>query len=120
MSDPMQEVINEVASRRGRPPEAVSVFVVTDDEAMARLAGPRLAALLWPGRRYGEALHVERAEGGFEVAVEVDWRPVVNPRGFTLIEGGRKAVGPCPCECNRGGFCGGCGHAGCSGGINLR
>ncbi len=28
-------------------------------------------------------------------------------------------VGPCPCECNRGGFCGGCGHAGCSGGINL-
>jgi hypothetical protein len=22
-------------------------------------------------------------------------------------------VGPCPCECNRGGFCGGCGHAGC-------
>lgn len=20
---------------------------------------------------------------------------------------------PCPCECNRGGFCGGCGHAGC-------
>ena len=27
---------------------------------------------------------------------------------------------PCPCECNRGGFCGGCGHAGCSGGINVR
>lgn len=23
--------------------------------------------------------------------------------------------GPCPCECNRGGFCGGCGHAGCGG-----
>ena len=22
-------------------------------------------------------------------------------------------VGPCPCECNSGGFCGGCGHAGC-------
>jgi hypothetical protein len=20
---------------------------------------------------------------------------------------------PCPCECNRGSFCGGCGHAGC-------
>jgi hypothetical protein len=20
---------------------------------------------------------------------------------------------PCPCECNVGGFCGGCGHAGC-------
>ncbi len=25
----------------------------------------------------------------------------------------------CPCECNRGGFCGGCGHAGCSNGINV-
>jgi hypothetical protein len=25
----------------------------------------------------------------------------------------------CPCECNSGGFCGGCGHAGCSGGINV-
>jgi hypothetical protein len=23
--------------------------------------------------------------------------------------------GPCPCECNSGGFCGGCGHAGCGG-----
>jgi hypothetical protein len=23
--------------------------------------------------------------------------------------------GPCPCECNRGQFCGGCGHAGCGG-----
>jgi len=22
---------------------------------------------------------------------------------------------PCPCECNSGGFCGGCGHAGCGG-----
>jgi len=22
---------------------------------------------------------------------------------------------PCPCECNRGGRCGGCGHAGCGG-----
>jgi hypothetical protein len=25
------------------------------------------------------------------------------------------SVGPCPCECNSGGFCGGCGHAGCGG-----
>lgn len=24
-------------------------------------------------------------------------------------------VSPCPCECNSGGFCGGCGHAGCGG-----
>lgn len=25
----------------------------------------------------------------------------------------RRWVGPCSCECNSGGFCGGCGHAGC-------
>jgi hypothetical protein len=24
-----------------------------------------------------------------------------------------RRVGPCPCECTTGGFCGGCGHAGC-------
>lgn len=32
----------------------------------------------------------------------------------------RRKVGPCPCVCNSGGFCGGCGHAGCSSGINVR
>jgi hypothetical protein len=26
-----------------------------------------------------------------------------------------QAPGPCGCECNHGGFCGGCGHAGCGG-----
>jgi hypothetical protein len=25
----------------------------------------------------------------------------------------RPHAGPCPCACNNGGFCGGCGHAGC-------
>ena len=25
----------------------------------------------------------------------------------------RSRIGPCPCICNAGGFCGGCGHAGC-------
>ena len=25
----------------------------------------------------------------------------------------RDRVEPCPCECNRGEFCGGCGHRGC-------
>lgn len=24
-------------------------------------------------------------------------------------------VGPCPCACNSGGWCGGCGHGGCGG-----
>ena len=32
--------------------------------------------------------------------------------GGTVIQ---RPVGPCPCECNSGGFCGGCGHAGCGG-----
>jgi hypothetical protein len=31
-----------------------------------------------------------------------------------LVLAGRR-VPPCPCECNSGGFCGGCGHAGCGG-----
>lgn len=26
-----------------------------------------------------------------------------------------RRVSPCPCDCNTGGFCGGCGHAGCGG-----
>lgn len=25
----------------------------------------------------------------------------------------RRVEGACPCECNRGEFCGGCGHRGC-------
>ena len=36
-----------------------------------------------------------------------------------LIYSGRpqrsRSTGPCPCACNSGGFCGGCGHAGCGG-----
>ncbi|GCB94688.1 hypothetical protein SALB_07489 [Streptomyces noursei] len=27
----------------------------------------------------------------------------------------RRPTGLCPCPCNSGGFCGGCGHAGCGG-----
>jgi hypothetical protein len=38
-------------------------------------------------------------------------RPAVPPRRATMTA----RTGPCPCECNRGGFCGGCGHAGCGG-----
>lgn len=31
-------------------------------------------------------------------------------------------IGPCGCECSHGGFCGGCGHAGCGGrqGLTVR
>ncbi|TKA00100.1 hypothetical protein [Actinacidiphila oryziradicis] len=32
-----------------------------------------------------------------------------------LPAAGRRRVGRCPCVCNSGGFCGGCGHAGCGG-----
>jgi len=28
---------------------------------------------------------------------------------------GKRLAGPCSCDCNSGGFCGGCGHAGCGG-----
>jgi hypothetical protein len=36
---------------------------------------------------------------------------------YVIITGGR--VPPCPCACNNGGFCGGCGHAGCGGAAKL-
>lgn len=33
-----------------------------------------------------------------------------------LVDGNRLRVGPCGCICQEaGGFCGGCGHAGCGG-----
>jgi hypothetical protein len=32
-----------------------------------------------------------------------------------LMQSYKLKVPPCPCECNSGGFCGGCGHAGCGG-----
>lgn len=46
--------------------------------------------------------------------------PVYHAVASRLIAAGvrlgvRGAVPPCPCECNSGGFCGGCGHAGCGG-----
>lgn len=44
--------------------------------------------------------------------------PDAPPRGLGDNPGsGRRStyVPPCPCECNSGGFCGGCGHAGCGG-----
>lgn len=55
------------------------------------------------------------------------WVPFYGPRGVdtpTPVEGLVTfaddtrygwSVGSCPCECNRGWFCGGCGHAGCGG-----
>lgn len=38
--------------------------------------------------------------------------PDVPPQGGNRAAQ-RRAAGHCPCPCNGGGFCGGCGHAGC-------
>lgn len=40
---------------------------------------------------------------------------VINTLEMALVTSAARQVGPCSCECNRGGFCGGCGHAGCGG-----
>lgn len=59
---------------------------------------------------------------GAHTADDADWDyqtapetvpPVAVRSWFRLANPTRSAVGPCPCECNSGGFCGGCGHAGC-------
>ena len=47
---------------RNAGPVGVSVLVCTGDPDIAREAAPRLAALLYPGRRFGAVLHVEPAE----------------------------------------------------------
>jgi hypothetical protein len=58
-------------------PEAVSVLVVGagEDEDIARRVAPLLAQRLYPDRRFGEVLHVERlgdyAEFEYIVDVEV-------------------------------------------------
>jgi hypothetical protein len=54
--------------------------------------------------------------------------PEISGQALAIIEGRHRVfhvehsaaartrpVGPCPCACNSGGFCGGCGHAGCGG-----
>ncbi len=42
-------------------------------------------------------------------ATEHSWLPYPTTRPR------RRTVSGCPCPCNSGGFCGGCGHAGCGG-----
>lgn len=58
-----------IAERRGI--EAVSVLVLSDDEAMARSVAPLLAKRLYPARRFGPVLTAEAVEGGHEVTVQV-------------------------------------------------
>jgi hypothetical protein len=55
-------------------PEAVSVLVLTPDAAVAELVAPYVARELYPGRTFGETLHVEWVAGaqpGFQCAVRV-------------------------------------------------
>lgn len=40
-------------------------------------------------------------------------QPRTTPRGTRNGATLRALAAPCPCACNAGGFCGGCGHAGC-------
>ncbi len=76
------------------------------------------------------------AERAAELWTEAERRARTIPPGVDLLEACRQVQGeeilrvmreaptgsvqvwacgvaPCPCECNRGEFCGGCGHAGC-------
>lgn len=57
---------------------------------------------------------IEKLAG--KVVAERDTREAADATARCLTEQWiRRPVGPCPCECNSGGFCGGCGHAGCGG-----
>jgi hypothetical protein len=42
-------------------------------------------------------------------------RPRPGSRAYGVGPGPNSRPLACPCECNSGGFCGGCGHAGCGG-----
>ncbi len=48
-----------------------------------------------------------------EVATSEETAAALNRKAAEVRGAERRPVGPCECECNRGGFCGGCGHAGC-------
>ena len=56
-------------------------------------------------------VHCGRCGATFQVA----YRPAPTARESAdqMRRWARRNVGSCPCECNSGGFCGGCGHAGC-------
>ena len=67
------------------------------------------------GSRFGLTVTVSRRPTG-----EVTLRPPGTPHrpGRTRSvprprPAARRAAGPCGCACTSGGFCGGCGHAGC-------
>jgi hypothetical protein len=64
----------------------------------------------------------EKLDRGFRLTGREELRyreamdAVIGASAYFAPPRARAAVGPCPCECNSpGGFCGGCGHAGCGG-----
>lgn len=77
-------------------------------------------AQAWNDRpELGWTATVEPATPAIEAEVS-DWERAKTGMGpavrtFTTTDRATRPVGPCPCECNSGGFCGGCGHAGCGG-----
>jgi hypothetical protein len=67
------------------------------------------------GSRFGLTLTVS-ARPEVEVTVGPPERPHRSGRGPLRPRprpADRRAPGPCGCVCSSGGFCGGCGHAGC-------
>lgn len=70
--------------------------------APAEIDGWDVLAMIWGG-------DMEQ----FKTKVVVDRITDDMPRLGAPVPTVARVAGPCPCECNRGGFCGGCGHAGC-------
>ena len=66
----IEQILPAEAAPQHRP-EAVSVWVATEDPATAVQVAPMLAKRLWPQRAFGAVLHIQLVDGGAECAVEV-------------------------------------------------
>lgn len=71
MNLPICDAMVAAALDSAANPEGLPVLVVgTDDEGVARIAAPMVAARLHPGRSIGDVLHVERLDSArWEVVV---------------------------------------------------
>lgn len=78
--------------------------------ANARAARLALDLLRQIAREHPDVLDVLNAE--MELVKSSPLRPTVLDTHRDRVRR-HPSTGPCTCECNRGGFCGGCGHAGC-------
>ncbi|MGW1944960.1 hypothetical protein ACWCRC_11620 [Streptomyces sp. NPDC001940] len=64
--------------------------------------------------------YAERTMLVAEAARRTETRPITtlhlpHPTPAPKLPARRRSAGPCTCACSTGGFCGGCGHAGCTG-----